>query len=715
MASDKKPSIYSDRSTIGSSDELDEYGVWVKSEPQDFSSTGGATASSLPDIIDESDEIFDEDSLVSGLADLDLPDLDIPDDSMEIDDEAPRSASFDNFGTETLESLDDTSLDNATFDEFSIPDDSADSQDTFLSDDETDTAIESSFKPEGFSEVPMEDFLDDASEELPSEELPSEELPSEELPPSAPRAPASTAAGADLSTQLLMKIAEELSSIRNELSTLKEEFAGFKPASSAEEKADAQHGGFFTEEEDEKISLTGDELDNILNTADFTEEAGEDATEELEGEFTFPEVGDEQPSPFPVTDEDDFSVPDINAVIESEDALEAASFETADSLESISFEDEDKLNVDNFTGSEETFETDSIFEPEETIETEDVFEPEEIPEEITEVDSVFEPVVETTEVKDTVEMLSDQDDIIGFDDEKKVSKELEQLREKGVEPMTPAPEDTSYLDEDPMMVDLEDGPSLESILSDEEQSSSFNTEDDTFEIELEEELPDEPAFAGQTLEEQSLESQSFEAQNTEEQNFDDVSIDLSDAVIDEPDIGGEINENPLVEPSLDTLDELQDNFTLNMDEETDPFDNDTIPSLENEVCDIKTSLISAEDDSLAKVIPEGFEAENGITQMPLDDGMDLEEIEEFSDFVPLDDDEPVKEQASPVAYVSAKAEQTSSNDDAELPSGIKAELKTILSYMDQLLESLPDEKIEEFARSEYFDTYKKLFKELGLA
>jgi hypothetical protein len=34
--------------------------------------------------------------------------------------------------------------------------------------------------------------------------------------------------------------------------------------------------------------------------------------------------------------------------------------------------------------------------------------------------------------------------------------------------------------------------------------------------------------------------------------------------------------------------------------------------------------------------------------------------------------------------------------------------------MDQLLESLPDDKIEEFARSEYFDTYKKLFKELGL-
>ena len=34
--------------------------------------------------------------------------------------------------------------------------------------------------------------------------------------------------------------------------------------------------------------------------------------------------------------------------------------------------------------------------------------------------------------------------------------------------------------------------------------------------------------------------------------------------------------------------------------------------------------------------------------------------------------------------------------------------------MDQLLESLPEEKIQEFAKSEYFGVYKKLFEELGL-
>ena len=31
------------------------------------------------------------------------------------------------------------------------------------------------------------------------------------------------------------------------------------------------------------------------------------------------------------------------------------------------------------------------------------------------------------------------------------------------------------------------------------------------------------------------------------------------------------------------------------------------------------------------------------------------------------------------------------------------------------LENLPEDKIEEFAKSEQFDTYKKLFKKLGLA
>ena len=50
-----------------------------------------------------------------------------------------------------------------------------------------------------------------------------------------------------------------------------------------------------------------------------------------------------------------------------------------------------------------------------------------------------------------------------------------------------------------------------------------------------------------------------------------------------------------------------------------------------------------------------------------------------------------------------------------IPNDLRQEIKYVLSYMDQLLENLPEEKIAEFAQSEQFETYKKLFKELGLA
>ncbi|MCX7774933.1 MAG: hypothetical protein N2067_02405 [Spirochaetaceae bacterium] len=42
------------------------------------------------------------------------------------------------------------------------------------------------------------------------------------------------------------------------------------------------------------------------------------------------------------------------------------------------------------------------------------------------------------------------------------------------------------------------------------------------------------------------------------------------------------------------------------------------------------------------------------------------------------------------------------------------DIKSLLLYLDHLLESLPDEKIQEFASSEYFNLYRKVFESLGL-
>ena len=50
----------------------------------------------------------------------------------------------------------------------------------------------------------------------------------------------------------------------------------------------------------------------------------------------------------------------------------------------------------------------------------------------------------------------------------------------------------------------------------------------------------------------------------------------------------------------------------------------------------------------------------------------------------------------------------------ELPERLKDEIRSVLSYMDQLLDTLPDDKIEEFAQSEHFAVYKRMFEELGL-
>ena len=49
-----------------------------------------------------------------------------------------------------------------------------------------------------------------------------------------------------------------------------------------------------------------------------------------------------------------------------------------------------------------------------------------------------------------------------------------------------------------------------------------------------------------------------------------------------------------------------------------------------------------------------------------------------------------------------------------LTEDLRSEIKSVLSYFDQLLEALPEDKIKEFAQSEYFVRYQRLFKELGL-
>ncbi len=106
-------------------------------------------------------------------------------------------------------------------------------------------------------------------------------------------APASAPPSPDLAAAILGKIEQELSSIKQEISALKEEVTHLRtvpgevqPVAEAPLAAEASkpsHGGFFDDDEDEAIALTGDELDNILSTAEVSE--GEEAGVSLDDDL----------------------------------------------------------------------------------------------------------------------------------------------------------------------------------------------------------------------------------------------------------------------------------------------------------------------------------------------------------------------------------------------------------------------------------------------
>ena len=524
MAGKKDPSIYDDRSTIGSADELDEYGVWVKSEPQDLSN-------SVPDIeaLPDFDDVLNEE--------MDMPDFDTQSDA----------------GTEQEEEI---SFDSKEIEFEEIPENSE------LPEGPAPTAIDG----DGFTEVSMTDFLDSAPD---SDQQALESIDFGDLDSAVPEIEtvesfdskesysSQSSGGKDLSTQLVQRIADELSSIKKEISSLKSELSVVRGEIKSSESQEST--GFFGEEDDEKIALTGDEMDNILNTANFTEETGFGETDVSLDESAG--LGDKSTEAVEINFDEELS------------ELDGA----------IKVEDEVKLSgADDFNISLDL----------------------------------------------TAESMGD-------------SAELNALREEGAMPITEAPEDTSYLEEDPL-ASME--PSVDEI------DSTISVDDETF--------TEITGFSDAAIDEEDL-SVDISDTAVSEQEIDNISIDL-----DMEDIPQDIPSGP-------------DDFTYETEEteETVEIPSDNLP-------DIPDLPDIAEDFSI-------------IDTAEKDIGADESSDFEFSETVPKGLYEP------------------EASEDG-IPGNLKQELKVVLSYMDQLLESLPEDKIEEFAKSEYFETYKKLFEELGL-
>ncbi len=419
------------------------------------------------------------------------------------------------------------------------------------------------------------------------------------------------------SSEILAKIEDELRSIRKDLTELRGELSGLRKGAAAPAveapaagAADAQ-SGFFDEDEDETIALTGDELDNILNTADITEEAAETPSVES----------------------------DLDALGLVEEPAEAAPAEEVLSFETPSLEDDALVPaVDDLESPSETFEADdSVQLAEEVGDDPGTATLEELPSELVleEIDS--EPLSAQPAPAEDVEELPGLD-IEGI-------AEIETDAEDALSATSPAPEAESERSDETIdleTLDLGEEPTV---------IEAVPEEVDDLETISEAELLDEEASEGidSGTAEVDLEALASEAETL----ADDAAVASADDL--------EIGELESVTEDAEAADSSEKEIEIEFESEPDALSQSSSASGESEGTDTGDQILEAEE---------------------------------------VLDEEPA---AAP-----------SSDSAAGIPDNLKDELRTVLGYMDKLLEALPDEKIQEFASSDYFVMYKKLFEDLGI-
>lgn len=491
------------------------------------------------------------------------------------------------------------------------------------------------------------------------------------------------AAEAGPSSDLLKTIASELAAIKDELVTLRGQLGSMKtaqaqsaplPLTGEEAEEETPAGGFFDEEEDDTIALTGDELDNILNTADFTEEpvpSEHGASAEESALDILPESGDYSlPAP-------DFADDDMGIEAFGADDLDAENVEVTPLT--VINEDTSYLEAED---ADMLLEESPLTEP-----------------------NADELIVESPE-DESIE-LSDFSD-----------QTLEAFEADLPEPAAPSIElDEAGAGLEDAPLDLSEG-AVADFEDDELEIEEFNEDDEiilSFEGDesaekaaddfVNDALPEIEEELG-ALEELPADDNEFNMELHTEENLpgaDDFSSLEGDEGIVELEELEELEEFDLAEEDFSTIDQATVKPAVPVDVHPDEISMSLDDSFFVEPEEKKLDLSSP-----TEIKMPSFGGQNDEEAYSLD--------EEISESVELIEDEEatpaaVEPQAAPVPPPAAKPAAAA---PAHTPDKLKSDIKSVLVYLDQLLASLPEEKIEEFASSEYYDTYKKLFDELGL-
>jgi len=148
----------------------------------------------------------------------------------------------------------------------------------------------------------------------------------------------------------------------------------------------------------------------------------------------------------------------------------------------------------------------------------------------------------------------------------------------------------------------------------------------------------------------------------------------------------------------------------------DAMQSDMLARIANEVRSIKTELAGIkrqyEEDRSARVDSDLGLAQNAQPDSPIG-GTPTTSKEVMGDTV--ESQHELESQHEEAFRLEPRESQAvTSGKRRYLPEDTFEDLKRLLNYLDSLLEALPEEKIDEFARSEYFELYRRVFEFFGL-
>jgi len=206
-------------------------------------------------------------------------------------------------------------------------------------------------------------------------------------------------------------------------------------------------------------------------------------------------------------------------------------------------------------------------------------------------------------------------------------------------------------------------------------------------------------FSEELGDEESLDLSSQIEEPAEEIKEETLEEELEEESLSPTELENIISTTELIETSAESVSENEENIDLGITEDLE------LEKLESDIdmngIDIKEEPITIDETS---------------TQLEESETIDLSNFE--ADLIDTNQEEvqtlTISKEEEEDIYNSLRNEMMSKKNKESEPQELKEQVKVVLSYLDQLLDALPEEKIKEFAESKTFEIYRKLFEELNI-